>query len=139
MGKKKISLVILSIVLIAGIITILLLPKTATAPTKTSTPTLTPKAPPICVQFKGREIAGEISCSQAIDKALSLYSGTVTEIVMANNLKKSDQGPNELGIQAWRIAILLDKAVEENGETMTSVRITLDRENGNVFSQYFFK
>lgn len=138
MDKKKISLVVLFVVFVAGILTISLLPKTATAPTKT--PILTPTPiPEICKQFEGREVVGEISCSQAIDKALSLYPGKVTDIVMASNLKKSDQGPNEPGIQAWRIAILLDQPVEENGETMTSIRITLDRATGNVFSQYFFK
>ncbi len=135
MDGKKILLFILLVVFVTGII-IFLAPKTAKAPTKITTPTPTQQPLALCKDFP--TVSSEVGCKEAADKALSLYKGTVTDIVMANNLKKSGD-KNQQGIQAWRIAILLDKPVEENGEVMTSIRITLDRQNGNVFSQYFFK
>lgn len=66
MDKKKISLVIMFVVLIAGILTIFLLPKSAKAPTKT--PILIPTQIP--VDSKAIENAKQI-LSQAISRTLN--------------------------------------------------------------------
>lgn len=138
MDRKKFSLVILSFVLIAGIITILLLPKTATTPTKTPTSTPTPIPEFLtnsCDPYP--KLPEDFPCEKAVEKALSLYPGKVQKVVMVSpRLSNPDGSAKDLGTKKWIITILLNTPIDIGGEKATYVLVKISRENGELISTY---
>ena len=113
MDKKKISLVILSVVLISSILTVFLLPKTAKTPTKIPAPANrtapTQISEKLCNQF--RLVKADIKCEDAFNRALAIAPGQITNISIGNK-KMADltlSPPKRVSKDFWFVDIQLTK------------------------------
>lgn len=113
MDRKKIYLVILTVVLVASILTVFLLPKTAKIPISTTAPTPTRVPEILCNPFPA--IPGEIICQDAVNTVLERYPGKITkidkkieEVPAEEEVHLSPNTPPQLALKkenAWIISV----------------------------------
>ena len=112
--------VLVGIVVLATVITLL---------TREKSREITPAEANLCGELLKSE--GEISCEDALKVAKSMYSGEITAISKANNLRLKTMPASE-GIDSWRIVMMLDKPLQQEGKTGDEIVIVVARKTGEV-------
>ena len=89
----------------------------------------------ICNEFS--EVAGELSCANAVQIAEEKYGGIAQSIAIGSNFRKKSD-PNPQGKDIWRIDLLLNKPLSKDQQIVTQATVFLDRKTGEELKISYF-